>query len=127
MTAFLRREVQAPAIAVNDLLSLIIQEARGSQSVSLITRRPTCDSSGHWTIRWVVSRILHRQVGCENGEGDREGAWPFGAAIIARSRRRDNRIEHCFAAARNVCFWPLTAASFGTTNRGFFVVAFIVE
>jgi adenylate cyclase len=32
LTAFLRQEVQAPAIAVSDLLSIIIEEARGSQS-----------------------------------------------------------------------------------------------
>jgi adenylate cyclase len=31
LTAFLRQEVQAPAIAVHDLLSMIIQEARDSQ------------------------------------------------------------------------------------------------
>jgi adenylate cyclase len=32
LTAFLRQEVQAPAIAVSDLLSAIVEEARGSQS-----------------------------------------------------------------------------------------------
>jgi adenylate cyclase len=36
LTAFLRQEVQAPAIAVNDLLSTIIQEARGSQSENVL-------------------------------------------------------------------------------------------
>jgi len=36
LTAFLRQEVQAPAIAVNDLLSTIIQEARGSRSENVL-------------------------------------------------------------------------------------------
>ena len=36
LTAFLRQEVQAPATAVNDLLSTIIQEARGSQSENVL-------------------------------------------------------------------------------------------
>jgi adenylate cyclase len=36
LTAFLRQEVQAPAIAVNDLLGTIIEEARGSQSASVL-------------------------------------------------------------------------------------------
>src|SRR5579863_9031063 len=36
LTAFLRQEVQAPAIAVNDLLSMIIEEARGSQSEDIL-------------------------------------------------------------------------------------------
>jgi len=36
LTAFLRQEVQAPAIAVNDLLSMIIEEARGSQSENVL-------------------------------------------------------------------------------------------
>ena len=36
LTAFLRQEVQAPAIAVNDLLSTIIQEARSSQSENVL-------------------------------------------------------------------------------------------
>src|SRR5580692_9709506 len=36
MIAFLRQEVQAPAIAVNDFLSIIIEEAHGSQSESVL-------------------------------------------------------------------------------------------
>ena len=36
MIAFLRQEVQAPAIAVNDFLSMIIEEAHGSQSESVL-------------------------------------------------------------------------------------------
>ena len=36
LTAFLRQEVQAPAIAVNDLLGMIIEEARGSQSENVL-------------------------------------------------------------------------------------------
>ena len=36
MIAFLRQEVQAPAIAVKDFLSMIIEEAHGSQSESVL-------------------------------------------------------------------------------------------
>ena len=36
MIAFLRQEVQAPAIAVKDFLSMIIEEANGSQSESVL-------------------------------------------------------------------------------------------
>jgi adenylate cyclase len=37
LTAFLREEVQAPAIAVDDLLSMIIEQARGSQPETVIS------------------------------------------------------------------------------------------
>jgi class 3 adenylate cyclase len=36
LTAFLRQEVQAPAVAVSDLLSMIVEEARGSQSEDVL-------------------------------------------------------------------------------------------
>lgn len=36
LMAFLRQEVQAPAIAVNDLLNMIIEEARGSQPENVL-------------------------------------------------------------------------------------------
>ena len=36
LTAFLRQEVQAPAIAINDLLSMIIEETHGSQPENVL-------------------------------------------------------------------------------------------
>ena len=36
MTAFLRQQVQAPAIAVTDLLDMIIEDARASRPASLL-------------------------------------------------------------------------------------------
>ena len=36
LTAFLRQEVQAPASAVTDFLDMVIEDARGSQSESLL-------------------------------------------------------------------------------------------
>jgi len=36
LAAFLRQEVQAPATAITDFLDMIIEDARGSQSESLL-------------------------------------------------------------------------------------------
>ena len=61
LTAFLRQEVQAPAIAVNDLLSTIIQEARSSQSENVLAdlnRMHSASAQLNAFIKTLVQRFI---------------------------------------------------------------------
>ena len=57
MIAFLRQEVQAPAIAVNDFLGMIIEEARGSQSESVLADLNRMHSASEQLNAFVKSLI----------------------------------------------------------------------
>lgn len=63
LTAFLRQEVQAPAIAVNDLLSMIIEEACGSQSEDVLADLKRMYSASAQLNAFVKTLIqIHRLI-----------------------------------------------------------------
>jgi class 3 adenylate cyclase len=68
LTAFLRQEVQAPAIAVSDLLSTIIEEARGSQSADVFADLERMRSASAQLNGFVKSLIEDSSSGHRTGE-----------------------------------------------------------
>ena len=72
LTAFLRQEVQAPATAVIDFIDMIIDDARGSQSESLLADLNRMRSASVQLNAFVKSLIQDSSAGLEKNETPEE-------------------------------------------------------